>query len=118
MKEPRHTEENPPIAYWCLVGALTLYVMSNWGKCISMQFFSRFDGNNILFLVWILLIVLPFYDIEGKGIKVHRKEVKKVEYAEKQIQDQETKFQLEKLEELRETPIPRPKIRIRITGKL
>ena len=28
------------------------------------NFFSRFDGNNILFLVWIILIVLVIYNIK------------------------------------------------------
>ena len=32
---------------------LSCYVLLNWEECISMQFFSQFDGNNILFLVWI-----------------------------------------------------------------
>ena len=49
---------------------LTCYVLINWEKCISMQFFTRFDGNNILFLVWIILIFLIIYKIEGKGIMV------------------------------------------------
>ncbi len=48
---------------WC-------YIILNWKKCISMQFFSQFDGNNILFLVGIVLIILPFYKIEGKGVKI------------------------------------------------
>ena len=46
------------IFHYAVLIALTWYVLSNWETCISMQFFSRFDGNNILFLVWIILIVL------------------------------------------------------------
>lgn len=38
-----------------------------------MQFFTKFDGNNILFLVWIACILLFFYDIEAKGWKFHLK---------------------------------------------
>lgn len=52
--------------------ALTLYVIINWNSCISMQFFSRFDGNNILFLVWIVLILLIIYEVEGKGIRLRK----------------------------------------------
>lgn len=118
MKGPQHTRENTSGIYWCLVGALTIYVFCNWEKCISMQFFSQFDGNNILFLVWILLVVLPFYDIEGKGIKVHRKEMQKVEDTEKKIQSKDTEFQMEKLERLREATVPQQKIRIRVIGRL
>ncbi|MCI8285346.1 MAG: hypothetical protein HFE90_08815 [Firmicutes bacterium] len=38
-----------------------------------MRFFNKFDGNNILFFVWIALIILYFYDVEAKGWKFHRK---------------------------------------------
>ena len=53
--------------------ALTAYVITNWNECISMQFFSRFNGNNILFLVWIILILLIIYEVEGKGIKLRKR---------------------------------------------
>ena len=55
---------------------LSCYVLLNWEECISMQFFSQFDGNNILFLVWIILILLIIYEVEGQGIKIakHKKE--------------------------------------------
>lgn len=52
--------------------SLTIYVVENWKICVSMQFFSHFDGNNILFLVWILLILLIIYEVEGKGIKLRK----------------------------------------------
>ena len=29
---------------------LTAYIILNWEKCISMKFFSNFDGNNVLFV--------------------------------------------------------------------
>lgn len=57
--------------------ALTLYVIKNWNSCISMQFFSSFDGNNILFLVWIILILLIIYEVEGKGIKLRKRKQEK-----------------------------------------
>ncbi len=48
---------------------LTVYVLVNWKTCVSMRLFSCFDGNNILFVVWIVLMFLMMYDIEGNGIK-------------------------------------------------
>lgn len=54
---------------------LTLFVLFNWEKCISMQFFSQFDGNNILFLVWIVAIMSFFYDIEIKENKFHMRNI-------------------------------------------
>lgn len=58
--------------YYAVTTILWVYIILNWDKCISMQFFSEFDGNNILFLVALLLAILHFYDIEGKEWKVHR----------------------------------------------
>lgn len=56
--------------------SLSVYIFSHWELCISMQFFSSFDGNNILFLCWIALIFLILYRVEGKGIKVDRRKQK------------------------------------------
>ncbi|MCI9366762.1 MAG: hypothetical protein HFF19_00560 [Oscillospiraceae bacterium] len=57
-----------------------------------MQFFSQFDGNNILFLVWILLFVLPFYDIEIKEAKFHKRNMEK---AKEQVNDEGVALTLE-----------------------
>lgn len=54
------------IVFVCLTG----YVVINWKECISMQFFSSFNGNNILFLVWILLIFLNIYRIKFNNVEV------------------------------------------------
>lgn len=55
-----------------LVG-LSWYVFKNWETCISMQFFDDFNGNNILFLVWIILIFLLIYKVDGSVIKLTEK---------------------------------------------
>lgn len=83
------------ILYIIMVGALWLYIILNWEKCISMQFFSHFDGNNILFLVGILLVVLPFYEVEGKGFKVRRIGVKALA---QDLQNRESEFERNKIE--------------------
>lgn len=75
-----------------LLGILTKYILENWKTCISMQFFSRFDGNNILFLVWIADILLFFYDVEIKEGKLHRRNI---EEAKKQVQDKDIERQIE-----------------------
>lgn len=67
------------ILYIIMLGVLWRYIVLNWERCVSMQFFSRFDGNNILFLVGILLAVLPFYEVEGKGFKIRRVGMKELE---------------------------------------
>ena len=60
------------IVYIILMIILSIYVLSNWDKCISMKFFDQFDGNNILFLVWLVLLILQFHDIEAKDFKLRR----------------------------------------------
>lgn len=80
------------ILYIVLIIALTKYIFCNWEKCISMQFFSQFDGNNILFLVWILLFVLPFYDVEIKEAKFHKRNMEK---AKEQVNDESVALTLE-----------------------
>lgn len=56
--------------------SLTIYIILNWNLCISMQLFSQFNGNNILFVVWIVLIFLLLYEVEAKDIKLKRHRVK------------------------------------------
>ena len=67
------------ILYVIMLGILWVYLIINWNKCISMQFFTRFNGNNILFIVGLILTILPFYDIEGKGIKLRWRITKSLE---------------------------------------
>lgn len=76
--------------YAIMLLALWLYLVLNWEKCVSMKFFSQFDGNNILFLVGILLAVLPFYEVEGKGFKIHRVGIKELEM---DLKKEESEFQ-------------------------
>lgn len=83
------------ILYICILFVLWLYIISNWERCISMRFFCRFDGNNILFLLGIVLVILPFYDIEGKGIKLRKREMTK---EEKRAQDEKNKAEIEQRE--------------------
>lgn len=63
------------ILYLVILACLTTYVVKNWTECTAMQFFSSFDGDNILFLVWIVLIILVFYDVEAKDTKLHVRKV-------------------------------------------
>ena len=53
-------------------------------------------GNNILFLVGIALVILPFYDIEGKGVKLHRRGTKATM---EQLQELDLSYELEKRKE-------------------
>lgn len=61
------------ILYVTLLIGLWIYLIINWDKCISMEFFDRFNGNNILFLVGIAMVISFFYDVEAKDFKFHRR---------------------------------------------
>lgn len=87
------------ILYFILIVILSTYIVINWDKCITMKFFEQFDGNNILFLVWIALIILFFYDIEAKDMKFHRK---KIEDTQKQFAEADNAFQQNQINNLRE----------------
>ena len=76
--------------YVIMLGVLWTYIVLNWEKCVSMQFFSQFDGNNILFLAGILLIILPFYEVGGNGIKIRKAGTKELE---KDLKKEESDFQ-------------------------
>lgn len=83
--------------YLIILGVLWLYIGLNWEKCVSMQFFSQFDGNNILFLVGILLVILPFYEVEGKGFKIHRAGEKELENDLGKAESEYQKTQIQKI---------------------
>lgn len=78
------------ILYVAMLIAVWTYVIYNWEKCVSMQFFSQFDGNNILFLAGMIFTVLPLYEVEGKGVKIRRKGMKALE---RDLNKQESEYQ-------------------------
>ena len=50
---------------------LTLYVLLNWPYVTDFVFFSKFDGSNLLFILWLLLLLLLLINrFEGFGLKV------------------------------------------------
>lgn len=87
------------ILYILILIVLWGYIIYNWDACISMQFFSQFDGNNILFIVGLVLTILPFYDIEGKGVSLRRRSTKNLE---DKLQDADSTYKYEMLK--REVP--------------
>jgi hypothetical protein len=59
--------------YWyiLIVASLTAYIIINWTRATSFVFFSKFDGINLLFIVWVVLLILPCIEkFEGFGVKV------------------------------------------------
>ena len=63
---------NNVVFYWAALIVLTIYILINWKSCISMQFFQQFNGNNILFLCWLLMIFLKIFKIKVKDVEIFR----------------------------------------------
>lgn len=82
------------LLYVFMLMILWAYIIINWELCISMQFFSQFNGNNILFITGIVLTILPFYDIEGKDIRLRRRSTKGLE---KDLQDANSQYDRDRL---------------------
>lgn len=87
------------ILYIVLLAILSSYILINWKICVTMTFFEQFDGNNILFLIWIVLLILPFYDVEAKGWKFRKKGI---EDTRKLFENAENNFMQERINNLRD----------------
>ena len=55
--------------YISIVAGLSTYIVRNWSYAIDFTPFSNFNGNNLLFVVWIIVILLPCIRVEFKGGK-------------------------------------------------
>lgn len=86
------------ILYAALLTILSVYILNNWEICVTMTFFEQFDGNNILFLIWIVLLILPFYDVEAKGWKFRKKGI---EDTRKLYENAESDFRQNQINDLR-----------------
>lgn len=59
--------------YVILLCISTPYVICNFEEIVNFQFFEKFDGKNLIFLVWIVLLIIPLFDsFEGFGISIKR----------------------------------------------
>ena len=59
--------------YAILISASTIYVLSNFEEIVDFQFFEDFNGKNLIFLVWLVLLIIPLFDsFEGFGISIKR----------------------------------------------
>ena len=59
------------IWYLVLLGFSTWFVIVNFTEITDFAFFERFNGMNLIFLLWLLLLILPLVRrFEGFGMKV------------------------------------------------
>ena len=52
----------------------TIYVFKNFDTIRDFTFFCDFDGDNLIFVLWLILLVFPLFDsFEGFGISLNRR---------------------------------------------
>lgn len=81
-----------------ILACLTAYVLINWNKCISMQLFDDFNGDNILFVVWITALFLLIYRVRIKDVEIF----KRVFELEKEYSYEDLKYKIQQRENLSE----------------
>lgn len=73
---------NRLVDYWyvLVLFVTTIYVISNFNYCIDLHFTEEFNGNNLIFLFWLILIIFPMFDgFEGFGISIKKRKQEKKE---------------------------------------
>ena len=59
------------IWYLVLLGLSTRFVIDNFTEITTFTFFEEFNGKNLIFVLWLLLLILPLVRrFEGFGVKV------------------------------------------------
>lgn len=57
--------------YCVLLGLSTWFVICNFQEITTFTFFEEFNGKNLIFILWLLLLILPLVrHFEGFGMKV------------------------------------------------
>lgn len=57
------------IWYLILVVSSSIYVFINFSELVSFTFFEEFNGKNLIFILWLVLLLLPLIDnFEGFGV--------------------------------------------------
>lgn len=85
--------------YILLLALSTIYVSCNFNTLVTQCFVCRFNGNSLIFILWLILLFLPLFNsIEGYGFKFSK---------EKEEQEEQT-FRIKVLRNkiLKENTIP------------
>ena len=44
--------------------------MTNWSKCLNLQFFDQFNGYNIIWILWVVLLFMPLISVDNQWFKI------------------------------------------------
>lgn len=73
---------NRMVDYWFIIvfAITTIFVLKNFKACITLSFTKDFNGMNLVFLIWIALILFPMFEsFEGFGISIKKRKQDKKE---------------------------------------
>ena len=85
--------------YILLLALSTIYVGCNFDTLVTQCFICQFNGNSLIFILWLILLFFPLFNsIEGYGFKFNK---------EKEEQEKQTlKIKVLRDEILKENSIP------------
>ena len=59
--------------YVLLLVLSSVYVGCNFCQLVTKSFITQLDGNSLIFILWLILLVLPLFNsIEGYGFKLSK----------------------------------------------
>ena len=62
----------------------SMYVLKNFDTFVTQCFICKFDGNSLIFVLWLLLLIMPLINsIEGYGFKFNKEKAKQDEITHK-----------------------------------
>ena len=62
----------------------SMYVLKNFDTFVTQCFICKFDGNSLIFVLWLLLLIMPLINsIEGYGFKFNKEQAKQDELTHK-----------------------------------
>lgn len=70
--------ENWFLSHWytTLLVASSIYVFWHFNECLDLTFFQNFNGQNVIFIFWLVLLIIPLFDkfeVSGISIKTRKK---------------------------------------------
>ena len=87
--------------YILLLILSSIYVCNNFEQLAEQCFICLFNGNSLIFILWIILLVMPLFDsIEGYGFKFNKEHDeldKELKDLGNRVQNQENHANMEEL---------------------
>ena len=70
--------------YIILLIISSIYVLKNFDTLVNQCFICKFDGNSLILILWLLLLIMPLINsIEGYGFKLNKEQAKQDEITHK-----------------------------------